>query len=89
MFSKQVDNLRTNNTGTFIINDDSFKFIARVSSSDHESKEFKDKVKCYEMFVVGLIKGGLINLGFEHSLQITPLFKDQKLTLTITVPFIN
>ena len=50
------------------MHDDAFKFIARVSSSDHESKEFKEKIKCYESFVIGLLKGALINLGFEHSL---------------------
>ena len=66
-FSKQVDNLRTNNSGTFILIDDAFKLIGRVSNNDNESKEFKDKVKCYEHFVVGLVRGALFNLGFEHS----------------------
>ena len=65
VFSKQVDNLRTNNTGTFILNDDQFKFIARVSNNDMESKEYKDKVRCYEMFVIGLIRGALLNMGFD------------------------
>ena len=69
-FAKAVDNLRTNNAGTFIMTDDSFKFIARVSSSDHESREFKDKIKTYEAFVVGLIKGALVNLGYD---QVPPI----------------
>ena len=65
-FSKQVDNLRTNNSGTFIMIDDSFKLIGRLSNEDNESAEFKEKVKCYESFVIGLIKGALFNLGFEN-----------------------
>ena len=72
MFSKPVDNLRTNNSGTFIFNDDAFKLIARISNHDMESKEYKDKVQCYEVFVVGLIKGALLNLGFEHGLIVNP-----------------
>ena len=84
-FSKQVDNLRTNNIGTFILTDDSFKFIARVSASDHDSPEFKQKIKCYEMFVVGLIKGALGNLGYEYPPQVVPMIKDFKLQLTVTV----
>lgn len=67
-----MDNLRTNNSGTFIFNDDGFKFIARVSNHDMESKEYKEKVACYEIFVVGLIKGGLHNLGFDTGLQVSP-----------------
>ena len=58
--------MRTNNSGTFILIDDSFKLIARVSNSDMESQDFKDKIKCYETFVVGLVKGALFNLGFEY-----------------------
>ena len=58
-FSKQVDNLKTNNAGTFIFIDEHFKFIARVSNHDNEGKEYRDKVRCYEMFVIGLIKGAL------------------------------
>ena len=65
--------------------DESFKFIARVSSSDHESKEFKDKIKCYESFVVGLIKGALINLGYEVPPVVVPLIKQFRLQITVTV----
>lgn len=78
-FSKQVDNLRTNNAGTFIMTDEAFKFIARISSSDHDSKEFKEKIKCYESYIIGLIKGALINLGYEHGAQVSTAIKDFRL----------
>jgi len=64
-FSKSVDNLRTNNAGTFIILDDAFKLIGRLSSKDHESQEFKDKILCYESFVIGMITGAIMNLGYD------------------------
>jgi hypothetical protein len=64
-FAKSVDNLRTNNAGTFIMTDDAFKFLARVSNRDHESKEYKEKIKFYESFIIGVIKGALMNLGFD------------------------
>ncbi len=81
-----MDGLRTNNAGTFILTDDAFKFIARVSSADHESREFKEKIKTYEAFVIGLIKGALINLGYDMiPPQVQTSIKDYKLQLTITV----
>ena len=65
-FSKSVDNLRTNNAGTFIILDDGFKLIGRMSTKDHDSQEFKDKITCYEAFVVGMITGAIMNLGYDQ-----------------------
>jgi len=84
-FAKAVDNLRTNNAGVFILTDDAFKFIARVSNKDNESKEFKDKVKCYESFVVGMIRGALSNMGYDIIPQVQTLIKEARLQLTITV----
>ena len=67
VFGKQVDNLRTNNSGTFIFIDESFKFIARLSCADPYSPAYVAKVRCYEAYVIGLIKGALFNLGFDHA----------------------
>lgn len=88
-FAKQVDNLRTNNSGTFIFTDESFKFIARVSNNDHESKEYKQKIKCYESFVIGLIKGALMNLGYEGVPLVVTQITNTRLQLTVTVPLPN
>ena len=84
-FAKSVDNLRTNNAGTFIITDEAFKFIGRLSCKDHESREFKDKVKCYEGFIIGMIRGALMNLGYDVPPQVQTAIKDARLQLTITV----
>ena len=64
-FSKSVDNLRTKNAGTFIILDDAFKLIGRLSSKDHESQEFKDKILCYASFMIGMITCAIMNLGYD------------------------
>lgn len=65
--------------------DDAFKFIARISCADHESREFKDKIRCYEAFVVGMIRGALINLGYEQVPLVQTTVKDARMQLTITV----
>ena len=78
-FSKSVDNLRTNNAGTFIILDDGFKLIGRMSSKDHDSQEFKDKITCYEAFVVGMITGAIMNLGYDQQPQVKVQVKDTRL----------
>lgn len=84
-FSKGVDNLRTNNAGTFIILDDAFKFLARVSCKDHESKEYQEKIAFYEAFVIGMIIGALMNLGYDQTPQVKSNFKETRLQLTITL----
>jgi len=84
-FSKGVDNLRTNNAGTFIIVDDAFKFLARVSCKDHESKEYQEKIAFYEAFIIGMIIGALMNLGYDQTPQVKSNFKDTRLQLTITL----
>lgn len=84
-FSKGVDNLRTNNAGTFIIVDEAFKFLARVSCRDHESKEYKEKIAYYEAFIIGMITGALMNLGYDQTPIVKSNFKDSRMTLTITL----
>ncbi|CDW86850.1 UNKNOWN [Stylonychia lemnae] len=88
-FSKQVDNLRTNNTGTYIFTDEAFKFTGRVSNNDHESKEYKQKIKCYESFVVGLIIGALMNIGYDKVPIVNTQIAGTKLVLTVNVPLPN
>lgn len=78
--------MRTNNAGTFIVTDEAFKFIARVSNRDNESREYKDKIKCYESFVIGMLRGALINLGYDQvPPQVQTVIKDARIQVTITV----
>lgn len=76
LFGKQVDNLKTNNAGTFVLLDQNFKFLGRISSeyrqpgsSDEDAdpslgyQAAVDRQRTYSYYVIGLIKGALKNLG--------------------------
>jgi len=83
-FQKPVDNLKTNNQGTFIIIDRHFKLIGRVANEDKDNQAYKDKIKCYECFVVGVVKGAVANLGLANP-SVNSIVRDAELNLTITV----
>ena len=42
--------------------DSSFRFFARLSSDDEESKEYKNTRKVFEAFITGIVKGSISNL---------------------------
>ena len=41
------------------------EFLARLSADNTESPEHKARVQVYHAFIIGLIKGSLVNLGAE------------------------
>ena len=41
------------------------EFLTRLSGGNPESSELKAKVQVYQAFIIGLIKGVLVNLGAE------------------------
>ena len=84
-FAKQVDNLRTNNAGTFIFTDEAFRLTGRISNAKPDGKELRQKLKCYEYFVAGLVKGALMNMGYESAPIIQTLIQGVRLQLTVTV----
>lgn len=63
LFRKQIDNLRTNYKGTYVLNDTKFKFFAKISSSD--SKETLEFAKQHVVFTCGLVRGALAVLGVD------------------------
>lgn len=66
MFGKQIDNLKTNNSGTFVLYDTN-KFLGRISSqplpNGQKNPDCLDRQITYSFYIVGLIKGALKNLG--------------------------
>lgn len=66
VFGKQIDNLKTNNLGTFVLYDTN-RFLGRISTSPlptgEKSPDCLDRQITYSFYVVGLIKGALKNLG--------------------------
>lgn len=66
LYNKQMDNLRTNHRGTFVLVDNSFKLISQLNSS----KGMQDtlaKSKVYLWFPCGVIRGILMSFGIESN----------------------
>ncbi|KAG2258408.1 hypothetical protein Bca52824_077702 [Brassica carinata] len=74
VFKKQIDNLKTNHRGTFVLQDNKFRWLSRVSIDPSSDKETEDPstpgeskaaqaVSMYLYFPCGIIRGVLSNLG--------------------------
>jgi len=59
IFRKQIDNLRTNHQGVYVLQDNSFRFLNRVSG-DRQYLEASPK---FVSLTCGLVRGSLANLG--------------------------
>ncbi|KAL8279359.1 hypothetical protein RQP46_008171 [Phenoliferia psychrophenolica] len=66
LYDKQVDNLRTNHRGVYVLVDNAFKPLAKVSAVKGE-KEAEEEVQRFVRFFLafpsGVIRGALANLG--------------------------
>ncbi|KAG6750575.1 hypothetical protein POTOM_045073 [Populus tomentosa] len=70
LFKKQIDNLKTNHRGTFVLQDNKFRWLSRMSgdpsvengTQDPESKAAQ-AMSMYLYFPCGIIRGALSNLG--------------------------
>ncbi|CAO1616209.1 unnamed protein product [Sympodiomycopsis kandeliae] len=65
VWDKQVDGLRTNHKGVYVLSDHSFKPLLRISITD--SKQLQEVVKLHLPFSVGLLRGALNRLGVQAS----------------------
>lgn len=59
IFRKQIDNLRTNHQGVYVLQDNQFKFLQKVSSG----RQYLESAPKFVVFTCGLIRGSLANLG--------------------------
>jgi len=59
VFRKQIDNLRTNHQGVYVLQDNAFRFLAKASC-DRQYLEASPK---FVAFTCGLVRGSLANLG--------------------------
>lgn len=67
-FDKQMDNLRTNHRGTYVLVDNNFKLITTLNSA----KGLQDtvtKAKAYLWFPCGVIRGILMSFGVEANVS--------------------
>lgn len=61
VFRRQVDNLRTNHQGTYVLQDNKFSLLTQLSNG----KQYLDQAPKYLAFSCGIVRGALSNLGLE------------------------
>ncbi|KAM9853111.1 trafficking protein particle complex subunit 6B, like isoform 1-T1 [Aulostomus maculatus] len=61
IFRRQVDNLRTNHQGTYVLQDNKFAMLTQLSSG----KQYLDQAPKYLAFSCGVVRGALSNLGLD------------------------
>ncbi|KAL4737239.1 transport protein particle component [Aspergillus similis] len=67
LFKKQVDNLKTNHRGVYVLTDNSFRPFAKMSMSSRN--EAVSRAQAYLWFPCGVIRGALFNLGIHTTVQ--------------------
>ncbi|KAG1725575.1 NO signaling/Golgi transport ligand-binding domain-containing protein [Suillus paluster] len=73
-WDKQVDNLRTNHRGVYVLQDNAFKPIARISSWEGRQEALR-RAKLYVALPAGIIRGALSRVGLHGTVvpEITTL----------------
>lgn len=61
VFKKQIDNLRTNHQGIYVLQDNKFRLLSQLSAGN----QYLDHAPKYLAFTCGLVRGGLSNLGVK------------------------
>ncbi|XP_071449847.1 trafficking protein particle complex subunit 6b [Hetaerina americana] len=61
IYKKQIDNLRTNHQGVYVLHENSFRFLTRISAS----RQYLEAAPKFVAFTCGLIRGALANLGLD------------------------
>lgn len=67
LFRKQVDNLKTNHRGVYVLTDNSFRPFARMSMSVRS--DAVARAQAYLWFPCGVIRGGLARMGINATVQ--------------------
>ncbi|KAI0271659.1 TRAPP complex subunit trs33 [Gloeopeniophorella convolvens] len=82
-WDKQVDNLRTNHRGVYVLQDNSFKPIARISSWESRSDATK-RARLYAAMPAGIIRGALARMGLNGT--IVPEINLPQCTFQVKLP---
>lgn len=61
VYKKQIDNLRTNHQGVYVLQDNSFRFLNRLSNG----KQYLEVAPRFVAFTCGMIRGSLANLNIQ------------------------
>ncbi|CAE6373193.1 unnamed protein product [Rhizoctonia solani] len=73
VWEKQVENLRTNHRGVYVLTDSPFKPLARISAYG-TTPETLQKARAYAYVPAGIIRGALARLGLQGT--VTPDIAD-------------
>lgn len=71
-FLKQVDNLRTNHRGVYVLTDNRVRWLARLSPSALAAKDLahvRSEALMFAQFPCGLIRGALAAFGIDASVS--------------------
>lgn len=69
VFRKQIDNLKTNHRGTFVLTDNRFEPLRRCSLAPGRMEEAKVRATPFLHFPTGLLRGALAALGLEAEVK--------------------
>lgn len=72
VFKKQVDNLRTNHRGTFVLKDNCFRWTAALSTAPNAATPACEVARAYLVLPCALIRGALTQLGLECVVSADP-----------------
>lgn len=61
VFKKQIDNLRTNHQGIYVLQDNKFRLLGSLSAG----KQYLEHAPKYLAFTCGLVRGALSSLGMK------------------------
>ncbi|KAJ8980175.1 hypothetical protein NQ317_011419 [Molorchus minor] len=61
VYKKQIDNLRTNHQGVYVLQDNGFRFLTKLSSG----RQYLEAAPRYVAFTCGVIRGSLANLNIN------------------------
>ncbi|KAM8903503.1 LOW QUALITY PROTEIN: trafficking protein particle complex subunit 6B, like [Spinachia spinachia] len=61
VFRRQIDNLRTNHQGTYVLQDNTFSLLTQLSNG----KQYLDQAPKYLAFSCGIVRGALSSLGLD------------------------
>lgn len=67
LFRKQVDNLKTNHRGVYVLTDNTFRPLTRMSTSVRS--EAIVRAQAYLWFPCGVIRGALADMGINTTVQ--------------------
>lgn len=63
IYKKQIDNLRTNHKGVYVLQDNAFRFLVNISNS----AQYLEQAPKFVAYTCGLIRGSLANLGITST----------------------